>query len=73
MSEISDIVRDGRLLDTLDRRGDEYRYYYSSCSDRHHDHNRYHPYRRNDRVYFPDELKKEKPPTFDGDMKIRKM
>jgi len=29
------MVRDGRLLDTPDKRGGGYRYYYSSSSDRH--------------------------------------
>jgi len=48
-SDRSDIVRDGRLLDTPERRGDEYRYYSSYGSDRHHDHHHYHPYRRNAR------------------------
>ena len=46
-----------------------YRYHSRSCSNRHHDHRRYHPYRRNDRGYLLDEFKKEKPPTFDGDVK----
>lgn len=41
----------------------------SSDSDRHYGCHRYHPYRRNDRGYLPDELKKEKPPTFDGYVK----
>jgi len=58
-------------LDTPERRGDEYRYYSSSSSNRHHDHRHYHPYRRNDRGYFSDELKKKKLPTFDGDVKKR--
>jgi len=62
-------MRDRRLLDTPDRRGDEYQYYYSFGSNRRHDCHRYHPYMSNDRGYFPDDLKKEKPPTFDGDVK----
>jgi len=61
-------MRDGRLLNTLERRGDEYRYYYSFGSDRHHACFCCHPYRRNDSVYLPDEFKKSKPPTFDGDV-----
>jgi len=69
MSDKYDIVRDGRLLDTSYRRGDEYMYYSSYGSDRHHDRHRYHPYRRNDRGYLLDEFKKAKLPTFDGDMK----
>jgi len=40
-------------------------YYSSSGSDIHHDRHRYHPYRRNDRGYLPNEFKKEKPPNFD--------
>jgi len=32
-------------------------------------HHCYHPYRRSDRGYFPDEFKKAKPPTFDGKMR----
>ena len=62
------MVRDGILLDTLDRRGDKNSYYSSFDSDRHYDCHRYHPY-RSDRGYFLDEFKKVKSPTFDGDMK----
>ena len=62
-------MQDNRLLDTPDRRGDEYKYYSSSSLDKHHDHHHYHLYRRSDRGYFPNEFKKEKPPTIDGDMK----
>ena len=68
-SHRSNIVRDGNLTDTLDRRVEEYRYNSSSGYDRHHDCHHYHPYRRNDRGYFPDEFKKAKPPMFDGDVK----
>ena len=57
------------MLDTPDRRGDQHRYYSSSNSDRHHDHHRHHPYRRSDRGSSPVEFKKEKPPTFDREMK----
>ena len=53
-SDISDMVRDGRLLDTSDRRGDGCMYYSSSGFDRHHDRHHYHPYKRNDRGYFLD-------------------
>jgi len=35
----------------------------------HHDHHRYHPYRRSDMGYFLDEFNKLKPPTFDEEMK----
>jgi len=69
MSDRDDMVRDGRLLDTPDRRGDASMYYYSSGFDKHHDRHRYHPYRKRDRGYFPYEFKKEKPPTFDGYLK----
>ena len=62
-------MRDGRLLDTQDRRADEYKYYSSSGSDMHHDRHCYHPYRSSDRGYFLDEFKKSKPPTFNGDVK----
>jgi len=58
-------VRDGRLLDTPDRRGDDHMYYSCSSSSRHHDRHHYHPYRRNDKGYLPDIFKKAKPPTFD--------
>ena len=64
-----DMIEDGRLLDTLDRRGFGHMYYSSYSSDRHHDHHHYHPYRRNDRGYFPDEFKKVNPPTFNAEMK----
>jgi len=43
----SNIVREGRLMDNLNRRGTQYRYCYSSSSNRHHDRHRYHPYKRN--------------------------
>ena len=58
------MVRDHRLLDTSDRRGDEYKYYSSSGSDRHHDRHRYHPYRRSDRGYLLDRLKESKATYF---------
>ena len=67
-SDRYDTIKDGMLLDTLDRRGDRGGYYSSSSSDIHHDHHRYHPY-RSDRGYFPDDFKKAKPPIFDGEMK----
>ena len=63
------MIRDGKFLDTTDRRGEKHRYHSSSSSERHHDHHHYHPYRRSDRGYFPNEFKKEKPPTFYGEMK----
>ena len=72
-SDRDDTVRESRLLDTWDRRGDGRRYYFISGSDRHYDHHHYHPYRRSDRGYFPDEFKKANTPTFDGDLKKRKM
>lgn len=64
------MVRDGRLLDTLDRRGDKHMYYSSSSSSskKRDDRHRYHPFKRSNRGYFPDEFKKAKPPTFDGEM-----
>jgi len=63
------MIRDGRFLDTSDRRDDGHRYYSSSSYDRHYDRHRYHHYRRNDRAYLLDDFKKVKPPTFDGDLK----
>jgi len=62
-------VRDGRLLDTLDRRDDGHMYYSSYGSDRHYDRHHFHPYRRSDRGYFSNEFKKAKAPTFHGDLK----
>ena len=44
-SDRSDTVRDGRLLDTLNRKDDEYMYHCSSGSYKHHGHHWYHPYR----------------------------
>ena len=64
-----DTIRYGMLLDAPNRRDDGHRYYSSSRLDRHHDHHRYHPYQRSDRGYLSNEFKKEKPPTFDGEMK----
>jgi len=63
-----DMIRDGKLLDTLDRRGDGHRFYSSFGFDRHYDRHCYHPYRSSDRVYFTYEFKKVKPPNFDGYM-----
>lgn len=53
-SGIDDTIRFGRLLDTLDIRGDGESYDSSSCLDRYHDHHCYHCYRRNDMGYFLD-------------------
>ena len=61
--------RYGRLLDNPKRRRDRHKYYSSFDSYRHYDRHHYHPYRRIDRGYLSDEFKKEKPPTFDGEMK----
>jgi len=55
--------------DTPERRRDRHRYYSSFDLDRNYDHHCYHAYRRSDRGYFPNEFKKENPPTFDGEMK----
>lgn len=63
-----DIVRNGWLLDTPYRIGDRKRYHSNSDSNRHNDRYCYHPYRRSDRGYFPNEFKKENPPTFDGEV-----
>jgi len=63
------MIRHGKFLETPIRRGDGHRYYSSSGSIRHYDCHRYHPYRRSDRKYFPDEFKKAKRPTFEGDLK----
>ena len=68
-SDRDDILREGRWLDTLDRRRDKQKHDSSSNSNKHHDCHWYHPYRRSDRGYFPYEFKKAKPPTFDGEMK----
>ena len=68
-SDRDDTIRDGKFLDTLDRRGNGHGLYSSSGSNRYHGHHRYHPYRRSDKGYFLDEFKKEKPPTFDGELK----
>lgn len=67
-SDRDDIMRDGRLLDTPDRKGDGHKYCYSFGSERHHDHHCYHHYWRNERGYFQDEFEKEKEPTFNGDL-----
>ena len=68
-SHINDTVRDSRLLDTPNRRGGKDRYYSSFGSHKHDDRHRYHPYRRSDMGYLPDDFKKLKPPTFDREMK----
>jgi len=43
--------------------------YSSSGSDKYHGHHCYHPYRKNERGYLPNEFKKVEPPTFDGELK----
>jgi len=68
MSLINETTRDGMLLDTPDKIGDGYTYYSSSNFDRHHDRHHYHPFKRSNKGYFPDGFKKEKAPTFDGDV-----
>lgn len=68
-SNRDDMVRDGRFLDTLDKRGDEHGFYSYSGSDRYHGHHRYHHYKRNGRGYLLNDFKKSKPPTFDGELK----
>lgn len=68
-SNRDDTVRDGILLDTLDRKGGRHKYHSSFGSDRHNDQYCYHTYRRSDRGYFLDQFKKAKPPTFYGEMK----
>lgn len=65
---MNDTIRYGRFLDIPDRRGSGYEFYSSSGLDRYHGHHRYHPYRRSERGYFPDELKKSNPPTFNGEL-----
>lgn len=68
-SDRDDMVIDGRLLDTSNKRGIRHGLYSSFGLDRSHGHHHYHPYRRSDRGYLSDEFKKAKPPTFDGEMK----
>jgi len=63
------MIRDGNFLDTPNRRGDGHILYSSYGFEKYHGHHHYHPYRRNGRGYFLDEFKKDKPPTFDGDLK----
>lgn len=54
-------------MDTPDMRTSMYGFHSSSSSRRnHHHHHHHHPYRRSE--YFPEEFKKVKPPTFDGEM-----
>lgn len=64
MSDIDDTVRDGRFLNTPYRRGDEYKYHLSSSLGRHYDRLWYHPYKKSDRKYMPNEFKKAKPRGF---------
>ena len=64
-----DIVRGGKLLDTPYKRGNAYGFHSSYGFEGHHHHQFHHPYMRSGKVYFPKVFKKEKPPTFDGEMK----
>lgn len=52
ISDIYGVVRDDRLMDIANRKGNEYMYYSHSDFDRRHDCHRYHPYRTNDKGYF---------------------
>jgi len=72
MSNRDDTIRDGRFLDTLDRKGDGHKFYSSFGYGRHYDRHCYHPYRRSATGYFSDEFRKAKPPTFDGELKKMK-
>lgn len=63
------MVRDGRSLDTLDRRGDRHRYYSSFGSNKFYDRHCHHPYRRSEKGYFSDEFQKVKPLKFNEKMK----
>jgi len=56
------------LSDTLDKRRGRHRYDSGFDLDKHYDCHRYHPYRRSDKGYFPEDFKKENPPTFDGEV-----
>ena len=61
-------VKGERSLVTPDKRSGMYGFHFISSSKRHHHHHHHHhPYRRS--KYIPDELKKSKPPTFDGEIK----
>lgn len=69
MMDKDDTVSGGKWLDTPDRIGSAYGFYSSFCSDIHHGHHLYHPYRRSKKGYFPYDFKEAKPPTFDGEPK----
>ena len=49
MLDKDDIVRGGRSLDTLDRRGSTYAFHSSSGFERHHRHYHQHPHRRGEK------------------------
>jgi len=61
-----DTIKDDRFLDAPDKGGDGHMFYSSCGSDMYRGHHHYHPYKRNDRGYFPNEFNKSKPLTFDG-------
>ena len=69
MLDRDDTIKGVRWMDTPDRRGSGYGFYFSSGSKRHHGHQCYHTYRRSEKRYLLDEFKKAKPPTFDGELK----
>lgn len=50
--------RDVRFFDAPDRRGSGHGLYSSYGSNRYHGYHLYHPYRRSDKGYLSDELKK---------------
>jgi len=56
-------------MDTPDKRGSGYVFYFVFGSKRHYVHHCYHPYSRSEKDYFQDEFKNTKPLIFDGELK----
>ena len=61
-------MKSGRLLDTPEKRTGAHGFYSIFSSRRHHHH--YHQHHGSE--YFPEEFKKDKPPTCDGELKKSK-
>jgi len=68
ISNMKDTIIDNRFLDLPKRGSNGFLFYSSSGSDRHRGHHNYYPDRRSERGYLPDEFKKSKTPTFDGEL-----
>jgi len=64
--ERDDTIKSGKILDTLEKMPTSHELYSTFTFGRHNFHHRQHHYRRREKGYFIEDLKKAKPPTFYG-------